>query len=509
MEQALVRMDGITKRFPGVTALESVSFDILPGEVHVLLGENGAGKSTLMKILSGVYRPDEGSITICGKQFTYLTPETAKNGGISIIYQELSVIDELNIQENIFLGRLETRRRYGMRLIDNRSMEKTVRGLLEDINLKREPKTLVRDLSISEKQMVEIAKAVAFHANVIIMDEPTSSLTEEETEKLFQIIRRLRSEGKGIVYISHKLSELMKIGDRVTILKDGKYVGTHAIKDVTTDDLIRMMVGRELENKYQGVHKGTGTGKVIFSAEHITRRDGRVQDVSFYLREGEVLGFSGLIGAGRSELMEAIFGASPMKSGKITLHGRELTIKQPYDALKNGIALVTENRRETGFFPNFSIQQNLLIAYQLKKAGLGGMARLIHPQEERKIAAEQKEKLRIKCASVEQNIRQLSGGNQQKVILGKWMATDTKLVIFDEPTKGIDVGAKAEIYHLMRQLAERGVGVIVVSSEMPELLSLCDRIEVFRNGGISAEFNIEDATEERLMEAATMAEEVQ
>lgn len=502
----IVRMNHITKRFPGVTALSNITFDLRPGEVHVLLGENGAGKSTLMKILSGAYAQDEGTIIIHEKEYKRLTPKESAEGGISIIYQELSVINELSIQENIFVGRMLTKKIMGVSVIDNETMRIRTQELLDSIDLHKNPSTLVGNLSISEKQMVEIAKAVAFNAKVVIMDEPTSSLTNEEVTRLFKIIERLKAEGKGIIYISHKLKEIMEIGDRVTVLKDGTYVGTHEVKDITMDQLITMMVGRELKDKYHSTHVDRENGKVIFEVKHLTRKDNYVKDISFDLCEGEVLGFSGLIGAGRSETMCAIYGADPIKSGEIYLNGELLHIRNPYDALKCGIALVTENRRETGFFHNFSIKRNIAIGKQLKNTKLGGLWGLIDFKDEQKIAEEQRIAIQIKCATLEQSITQLSGGNQQKVILGKWMATGAKLVIFDEPTKGIDVGTKAEIYKLMRGLADSGIGVIIVSSELPELLSVCDRMIVFNEGKINGIFSAAEATEEKLVRAATVQE---
>lgn len=501
---AIVKMSDISKHFPGVKALSDISFDIRPGEVHILLGENGAGKSTLMKILSGAYEPDEGTISIHDKEYKCLTPKLSADSGISIIYQELSVINELSIQENIFIGRMLKKKVAGVTVIDNEAMRKATQKLLDSIYLRRKPSTLVGSLSISEKQMVEIAKAVAFNAQVIVMDEPTSSLTDEEVTRLFKIMERLKAEGKGIVYISHKLKEIMQIGDRVTVLKDGTYVGTHPIKDVTMNQLVTMMVGRELKDKYLGSGTIHEQDKVIFEVKNLTRRDGYVKNINFNLYAGEVLGFSGLIGAGRSETMCAIYGADPISSGDIYLNGIRLHIKNPYDALKYGIGMVTENRRETGFFHNFSIKRNISIAKQLKQTKLGGLWGLVNFKDEQKIAEEQRCAIQIKCATLDQGITQLSGGNQQKVILGKWMAAGVKLIIFDEPTKGIDVGTKAEIHKLMRTLAENGIGVIVVSSELPELLSVCDRIMVMNEGKISAEYRSAEATEEKLVKAATV-----
>ena len=503
--EPIIQMKEITKRFPGVVALDRINFDVRPGEVHVLLGENGAGKSTLMKVLSGAYRPDGGTIVLEGKEYSHLTPHLSAEGGISIIYQELSVVNWLDIRENIFMGRLPMKHAGPLAVVDYAEMNARTEELLKKVNLtNRKPTTSVGDLSISEKQMVEIAKSVAFNAKVIVMDEPTSSLTEEEVQKLFVIIRQLKEEGKGVVFISHKLSEIAEIGDRITIMKDGGYVGTYQVADLTTDDMVRLMVGREIKGTYQ--HKPEEHyefGDVMFECKNLTRKDGRAKDISFSLRRGEILGFSGLVGAGRSETMCAIYGAAPKASGEVWLEGRRLTIKNPYQALRQGIGMVTENRRETGFFQNFSNKRNISIAYQLKRSSLDGMLGLTNNAEEQRLAEKERADIQIKCASLEQLTSQLSGGNQQKVILGKWMAAGVKLLIFDEPTKGIDVGTKSEIYKLMRGLADGGIGVIVVSSEMPELLGLCDRIAVMADGRIIEIYEVADATEEKLAKAAT------
>lgn len=498
-------MQHITKRFPGVVALNDISFDVLPGEVHVLLGENGAGKSTLMKVLSGAYTPDEGTILLGEREYKALTPQLSAAGGISIIYQELSVVNWLSIAENIYMGKLPVKELGPLKTVDFATMNRTTKKLLRQVNLSgREATSSVSDLSISEKQMVEIAKAVAFNARLIVMDEPTSSLTEEEVRKLFSIIRELKAAGKGIVFISHKLSEITEIGDRITIMKDGGCMGTYRVKDLSANDMIRMMVGREIKSSYQhAAEENYQFGEVMFSCRHLTRKDGKVQDVSFDLRRGEILGFSGLVGSGRSELMCAIYGAARKSGGEIWLEGKQLSIGSPYEALRQGIGLVTENRRESGFFKNFSNARNISIAHQLKSSSLNGLWGLIHETSERTLAQKQREQIQIKCTSLDQMTAHLSGGNQQKVILGKWLAAGVRLLIFDEPTKGIDVGTKSEIYRLMRKLSDSGVGVIVVSSEMPELLGLCDRIAVMAGGHITNSFDITEATEEKLAKAAT------
>ena len=498
----IVEMRNINKSFPGVKALSNISFSVKPGEVHVLLGENGAGKSTLMKVLSGVYQPDSGSIVLNGVEHSKLNPRISREGGISIIYQELSVVNWLDIRENIFMGRMQSKKIGPVFTIDYAKLNQDTKKLLKQVNLdKYEPNKIASELSISEKQMLEIAKAISFDAKCIVMDEPTSSLTESEVKKLFEIIRDLKSKGIGIVFISHKLSEIKEIGDRISILKDGNYVGTWNVSDLSEEDMVRLMVGRELEKSYQEGHGAFG--EVVFEVKNLSRKDGKVRDFHMQVRKGEIVGLSGLVGAGRSEAMEAIFGAVPKTSGEILLEGKRLTIHTPYDALKNGIGLVTENRRETGFFQNFSNKRNISIASLLKKSKLGGVCGLIQEKSEKQMAEKAKLDLQIKWASDTQLTKNLSGGNQQKVILGKWISAGVKVLIFDEPTKGIDVGTKSEIYKMMRRLAESGIIVIVVSSEMPELLAVCDRIMVMADGKVRGEFDIAEATEEKLAMLAT------
>ena len=502
--ETLVKMERVTKEFPGVTALKDISFDIKAGEVHILLGENGAGKSTLMKILSGVYKPTSGKIILKNKEFTELTPKDSYEHGISIIYQELSVINELSIQENLFVGKIPQVKKAGVPLVDYKYMNQKAVEVLAKVGVKRNPKTFVEEISISEKQQVEIAKALVSNSEVIIMDEPTTSLTASETEHLFAIIRQLKKEGKGIVYISHKMKEIKEIGDRVTVLKDGTYVGTRDVADVEIDDLVAMMVGRKIQGTYHN-ESGVDLQKepVIFEVKNISRRDKKVKNVSFKIHKGEILGFAGLVGSGRSELMNAIFGAEPKSSGQILLNGKEISIKNPYEAIQHGLGMVTENRRETGFLDNFDIKQNISIVPYIKQSKMKGLLGFVNKKSELDDAKNQQLELRIKCRDIHQNITELSGGNQQKVILGKWLAAGTELIIFDEPTKGIDVGSKSEIYVLMRKLASEGKGVLVVSSELPELLSVCDTIAVFREGRIEGTFNIQSATEESIIKTST------
>ncbi len=501
--QKLAEMKNVVKRFPGVAALKGISFDILAGEVHVLLGENGAGKSTLMKILSGVHSPDSGEIVIDGKSFSSLTPADAYRQGVSVIYQELSVIDSLSIQENLFLGHLPVKKTGPIQTVDYKLIGQRSHELMQAVGLYLSPETIVETLSIAQKQQVEIAKALAADSKIIVMDEPTSSLTAAEVEYLFSIIGRLKAQGRGIVFISHKLPEIMAVGDRVTVLKDGGYVDTKKISEVTPDDLVTMMVGRQVEKNYQSKTANFYDAPVIFEVKNLSRKDSKAKNISFKLHGGEILGFAGLVGAGRSEMMNSVFGAEPKTSGEIFIHGKRVKITSPYTAIKHSLAMVTENRRKTGFFKNFDIEKNISILPFIKQSKLGGIYGLINRSLERKWSNEQCAGLNVKCHSVHQLVSELSGGNQQKVILGKWLAAESRIIIFDEPTKGIDIGAKSEIYSLMRRLASSGHGVIVVSSELPELLAVCDTIAVYREGEIVKTFNHSDATEEKIMLAST------
>lgn len=498
----LVEMKAITKIFPGVKALDDISFTVREGEVHILLGENGAGKSTLMKILSGAYSPSGGEIIIGENRYTKLTPKESFDNGISIIYQELSLCEQLSIRENIFMGKLLTKKKFGIEIVDQERMHKQTAEILAKLGLNKSPETPVHRLSISEKQVVEIAKAIAFDAKVIIMDEPTSSLTNEEVEKLFEIIRNLQKEGRGIVYISHKMDELKKIGTRVSVLKDGKYVGTRAIDEVRVEELIQMMVGREVQDRYLA-DRDLQNEPIVFEAKNITRADQKVKQVSFDIKKGEVFGFAGLVGSGRTELMEAIFGIAPLSEGEIVLEGEKIANKNPYHVIQKGIGLLTENRRQTGFFHNFSIEENISFIRGIKLAGKGGIGGLLNRKEDFETAEAQMKNLNVKARSVKQNITELSGGNQQKVIIGKWMASDARMLIFDEPTKGIDVGSKSEIYRIMRQLANEGRVVVMVSSELPELLAVCDRVAVFNKGKIEGVLSGQEITEESIMRLAT------
>jgi D-allose transport system ATP-binding protein len=499
-------MRNIEKRFSGVVALKDITFDLYSGEVHVLIGENGAGKSTLMKILSGIYAPTSGTITIRGREFASLSPGEAMDQGIRLIFQELSVVDKLSVMENIFLGRLPTKRfgRFPW-VVDFGKMRDHAREVLDQVGLRVGPDVMVGNLSISQKQQVEIAKALATQARVIIMDEPTSSLNQAETDNLFGVIATLKKKGVGVIYISHKIRELKKVGDRLTVLKDGATVATLDAKDAAEEKIVSMMVGRELTHSFFNVfNRETSRVKdtVVFEARNISRRDRKADNVSFSLREGEILGFAGLVGAGRTELMNAIFASEPMSSGEIYLNGKKLSARSPYRSIKEGVGMITENRRKNGFMDNFEVWRNIAVVRSIKESALNGIWGLLRKGPDISLAEQYRENMQIKCTSVFQMMTTLSGGNQQKAIIARWLAADARLLIFDEPTRGIDVGAKNEIYRTMRDLANEGRGIIMVSSELPELLSVCDRIAVFAGGRIRTILDASEATEEKILAAA-------
>ncbi|GHU70232.1 putative ribose/galactose/methyl galactoside import ATP-binding protein 1 [Clostridia bacterium] len=492
MAEPLVTMRNVSKAFPGVQALSSVSFDVLPGEAHALLGENGAGKSTLMKVLSGIYEPDEGDITICGKRAEHLTPKRAREMGVAIIHQELNMCHHLTVAENIFLGR-ETSR---FMTLNQRDMNSRAAELLSHLNLDIAPDTLVGRLPVSKQQMVEIVKALSTNCKVIIMDEPTSALTAREVDELNRIIRELKARGCGVVYISHRLEELAAVADRVTILRDGRFVSTSNYADITVPQIIERMVGREIKEKFPTIP--SKRGREILRAEHITTH--AVKDVSFSLYEGEILGFAGLMGAGRTELMRALFGADPLLDGVITLEGKRIVIRSPRDAIRAGVVCVPEDRKKEGVCVNLPLRDNISLA---NLDWLCSPPYIVNKSKERATTAKAIDELKIKTPSQTQDAKNLSGGNQQKVVVGKWLVRDAKVFLFDEPTRGIDVAAKVEIYNLMNRMKHQGLGVLFVSSEMPEVLGMADHIIVMCEGRITGEFERGTVTQERIMEAAT------
>lgn len=496
----VAQLRGVTKAFSGVVAVKHIDLSLRAGRVLAILGENGAGKSTLMKILSGVYEPTEGVIIVHGEEFNQLSPAKARELGISIIYQELSVIGQLSIAENIFLGHLP--KRGG--LVDWKALFAETQQLLDQYGIRRKADEYVSNLSVSEKQMVEVIKATASNAKVIVMDEPTTSLTESEIEILFDLVRKLKDEGRAIAFISHKMKEIFAIADDVLVLRDGAVSLEAEIGDITADDLVRAMVGRDLEGRLERPpYKSDNEGEVLLSVKNLTRRDGKVQDASFELRAGEILAFSGLVGAGRSELVEAIYGVSKVASGHVEVLGKNATIRNTFDGLNYGMSLVSEDRRGSGIFKNFDIAINIALARGLKRSKLGGLLGWTNDRRDDSEAAQYKDELRIKCRNLAQNVTELSGGNQQKALIARALNANSQVIIFDEPTKGIDVGAKAEIYRLLRELCSQGVGVLIISSDLPEILTVSDRVIVMRDGRIVGERMTADTTEEELVSLAT------
>ena len=452
MSELLFKMEQIQKSFPGVLALDKINMDLRRGEVHAIVGENGAGKSTLMKILSGIYQPDAGVLYYKGAKVVIEGPIQAQKLGICIIHQELNLAPHLTVAQNIFLGREPL---LYANVLDERKLNKMAAEILKSLHLEMDPTTLVKNLGVSKQQMVEIAKALSVKSEVLIMDEPTSALSEAEIEELFRIIHKLKKEGVGIFYISHRLEELKHIVDRITILRDGKYVGTEDYGQITLNEIITKMVGRPLQDKFPQRKVKIGTKK-IFEVEKIKRK-GVSGDISFYLRKGEVLGIAGLMGAGRTEVARAIFGADPREGGRILLDGKEVTINNPLEAIKAGIAYISEDRKKDGLALKLQVDENITLASMLVVSNLFG---LIYKKKEKAIASKYVANLRIKTPSLEQHVINLSGGNQQKVVLAKWLCRNSKVLIFDEPTRGIDVGAKIEVYELINALIEEGVGIM-------------------------------------------------
>ena len=496
MNEVIVSMNDISKNFPGVKALDKVHFELRSGEVMALLGENGAGKSTLMKILSGVYTRDGGTMEIFGKSYDDLTPKQAQEAGVAIIHQELNMCKHLSVAENMFLGR----EMVGKGILDNRKMRQEAKHILNKLKIDIDPDQTVGDLPVSKQQMVEIAKALSIHAKILIMDEPTSALTAREIEDLFRIIKDLKAQGCGIVYISHRLEELAEIVDRVTIMRDGQYITDGNFKDMTMDQIITNMVGREIKEKFPRV---TCTkGKKVFEVKNLNA--GRmVRDINFSLYEGEIVGFAGLMGAGRTETTRAIFGVDPKESGEFYLDGQKIEIHNPMDAIRNGVVLAPEDRKKDGLCTKLSIRQNLALPNLdiiCNKLGV------IRKSKEDELCAEAVQNLRIKTPNIEVDSGNLSGGNQQKVVVGKWLARNSRVVIFDEPTRGIDVGAKVEIYNLMNDLKKQGIAVMFVSSEMPEVMGIADRIIVMCDGRITGELMANEASQNQILTMATAFE---
>lgn len=490
----LLRLVGIGKSFPGVRALNDVHLEVKPGEVHALVGENGAGKSTLMKILSGAYTLDQGEIYWKGQKTAIRIPKDAQDLGIAIIYQEFNLVPDLSIAENVWLGR-EIRRSSPLPLIDWPEMYRRTESLLQELNINLDPRRKIRGLGVAHQQMVEIAKALSLDARLLIMDEPTSALADAEITALFDVIRSLKARGVSVIFISHHLDEVFKICDRLTVLRDGEYIGTAEVSAINEEQLITMMVGRTLEQQYPKTP--ARRGEEALRVEGLTRR-GKLADISFCAYTGEILGIAGLVGAGRTELVRTIFAADPADAGKVYVFGKLVRLNHPYSAIHSGMGLLPEDRKQHGLIPLLSVNDNISMA-SLDRLKLRGLLQL-------KLEREQThgfiKSLRIATPSADQQVQYLSGGNQQKVVLAKWLASRSKVLIFDEPTRGIDVGAKVEVYNLMNSLIEEGVAVIMVSSEMPELLGMSDRIIVMHEGELVAEYSREEATQEKILAAA-------
>jgi ribose transport system ATP-binding protein len=491
--RVVLTMSNVSKAFPGVQALDKVTFECTKGEVHALVGENGAGKSTLMKVLCGAYTPDSGTIVLDGHEVHIRNPRHAQELGISIIYQELNLEPYMDIAENIFLGREPLTK---LRTVDYPRMYEQANELMRRVGMDIDATEWIVDIPLAQRQMIEIAKALSLDAKVVVMDEPTSALSLEETDRLFEIIKSLQEQGITVIYISHRIREIFRIADRVTVLKDGCFVGTESVKGLTEDKLVRMMIGRSLDQIFP--EKGQGRGQPVLSVRGLTRA-GAFEDVSFDLYEGEVLGLAGLVGAGRTEVVRAIFGADEYNSGEISIDGKPVRIRSPQDATRSGIGLVPEDRRKSGLVLCLSVRSNTVLAV-LKRT-----CRAIFASEarERDLTNDLIATLDVKTPSCEHEVEFLSGGNQQKVVLAKWLAADPRVIMFDEPTRGIDVGAKSEVHHLMRELANKGTAILMVSSELPEILGMSDRILVMCQGRITGLLPASEANEENLMLAAT------
>lgn len=493
--ETLLKLVGISKSFPGVKALKDVHLEVKRGEIHALLGENGAGKSTLMKILSGAYSLDEGEIYWEGQRIHIQNPRSAQDLGIAIIYQEFNLVPQLSIAENVWIGR-EPMTSGPIPLIDWDTANARTADLLKRINLDLDPKQPVQGLGVAMQQMVEIVKALSLNAKLLIMDEPTSALSDTEITQLYKIMRDLKSEGVSVIFISHHLEEVFEICDRGTVLRDGEYIATVNIADVTRDELIKLMVGRTLDQQYP---KQAGVpGENALEVTGLNWR-GRLKDINFHARTGEILGIAGLVGAGRTEIVKAIFGAFPVDSGTIKVFGKPVKIKSPKDAIGAGIGLLPEDRKQEGLVLLLSVGDNVSMSSLSKLLGRFG---LINLNAEKNLIKDFVKKMRIVTPSTQQQVQNLSGGNQQKVVLAKWLASQSKVLIFDEPTRGIDVGAKVEVYNLMNELVRQGVAVIMVSSEMPELLGMSDRILVVHEGEIAREFTRDEFDQEKILSAA-------
>jgi ribose transport system ATP-binding protein len=494
MTTELLRLDGITKRFQTVAALQEVSFDLRRGEVHAVCGENGAGKSTLMKVITGELQPDDGRMAYKGRPTRFASTREAQAAGIAMIHQELNLVPHLSVAENIYLAR-EPRRGW---FVDRATLHANAARCLARLGVAIDPRVSVRSLSVAQRQMVEIAKALSLDAEVLIMDEPTSSLTESETGQLFKVIHDLKRAGVGVIYISHRLDEMSGIVDRVTVLRDGRLVETQDLGATTVDHIVVQMVGRALEDKFPP-RTSVPTAKVLLSVEGLARGD-VLKDIGFELLRGEILGFAGLLGAGRTEVARAIFGADPLDAGTVRLSGEAVRIRSPRDAIRHGIAYLSEDRKGQGLAIDMTVAQNVSMA---NSAAVSGPLGFIRFAEEEKVARRYVKALAIRTPTPHQLVRLLSGGNQQKVVVAKWLFRDSRVLFFDEPTRGIDVGAKYAIYRLLDELAARGIGVVLISSELPEILGITDRVAVFHGGRITAVLETRRTSQEEIMHCAS------
>ncbi|MFP3155932.1 ATP-binding cassette domain-containing protein [Lachnospiraceae bacterium ZAX-1] len=492
MEQnVLLQMSNISKEFPGVKALDDVSLALKRGTVHALMGENGAGKSTLMKCLFGMYAKDGGEIYLEGQEVNFKNSKEALENGVAMVHQELNQALKRNVMDNIWLGRYP---KIGGIVVDEKKIYKDTKNVFEELEIDADPRRIMSTMPVSQRQMVEIAKAVSFNSKVIVFDEPTSSLTEEEVEHLFKIINMLRDRGVGIIYISHKMSEILRISDEITVMRDGTWVATRPASELTMEEIIKLMVGRELNNQFPP--KTNKPGEVALEVEGLTAQYSALRDVSFKVRKGEIIGIAGLDGSGRTETLENIFGVATKKTGTIKLDGKVVQNRNAQESIKNGFALLTEERRATGIFSILNIRENTVIS-NLKKHKKHGL--YLSEKSMRKDTQWSIDAMRTKTPTQETKLRALSGGNQQKVILGRWLLTDPEVLLLDEPTRGIDVGAKYEIYQLILDLANKGKVVIMVSSEMPELLGICDRIIVMSGGRLAGEVSTSETNQEEIM----------
>ncbi len=491
--EPIVELSGIAKHFGGVQALRGVDFRLFPGEVHALVGENGAGKSTLVKILAGIHRPDAGGVKVGGEVVELRSPIQAQALGIAVVQQEPMLFPDLDVAENVFMGR-HPRDRFGR--VDWKRMHREVNQLLASLDVSLSSHTPLQGLSVAEQQLVEIAKALSMQARVLVLDEPTAALSAHEVEELFAIVKQLRERGVAILFVSHRLEEVFKIADRLTVFRDGAHIITAPVSEMNTEEIIKHMVGRELSNLFP--KSEAEIGEVVLEVRHLTRA-GVFADVSFQLRRGEILGLAGLVGAGRTEVARVLFGIDRAESGEIWLKGKKVRIRSPQHAMDNGIAYVPEDRHQQGLVMNFSIAANVTLPILQQVSRLG----LIYPRREQKIAAEYSRQLRVRSTGVEQLVNTLSGGNQQKVVLSKWLATNPSVLILDEPTRGIDVGAKAEVHRIISDLAGSGLAIILISSELPEVLAMADQVIVLHEGRVTGAFARSEATQERVMFAAT------